>query len=278
MVRPRTAPPVPRFDRLELLGALLLVSSAGCTVPITRGLGEEDANRVVLALVREGLPASKETDEQAEGRWLVRVPSDDASEAAAILARDSLPPRTGPGILEALSGKALVPSRSSEHARLLAATAGELERSLQAVDGVLSARVHLGVPMEEALVVDQQHEPQPTASVLVRHAGAALPLPLPSIQRLVAGSVPGLDPARVSVVATGVPPAKRLPDRQLVRFGPVTITQGSLARARLVTAATVLMNLLLFGLLVGLWTRWRVARVALSEAQNDQASAPAAGR
>jgi type III secretion protein J len=260
-------------------GALLALALAtvGCSVPIARGLGEQDANRVVVALEREGVEASKEADEQSEGRWLVRVASEDASAATAVLAHDSLPPRTGPGVLDALSGEALVPSRTSEHARLLAGTASDLERSLQGIDGVLSARVHLAVAAQDPFAVDNRN-PSPTASVLLRHRGAVLPLSSVSIQQLVAGAVPGLDPNRVSVVSTPVPPTKRLPDRQLVRLGPVTVTRGSLTRARGIMAVAVLMNLALFGLLVGLWSRLRHARLALAEAQSEPAATNTPGR
>src|SRR5690606_39535045 len=65
------------------------------------------------------------------------------------------------------SDLSIVPSRLAEHARWSLGVAGELERSLRAVDGVLTARVHLAVPPRDSLAPEAAPE-RPSAAVLVR--------------------------------------------------------------------------------------------------------------
>jgi type III secretion protein J len=251
------------------MGALM----AACSVPVARGLDEQDANRVATALEQQGVAAAKETDPQAEGRWLVTVAPDDAPAATAVLVSENLPPRQSPGVLEAMGEEALVPSRASEHARLIAGIAGDLERSLRSIDGVLSARVHLAVPVEDPLALDDARPP-PTASVLLRHRGANPPVSVEAVKQLVARAVPALSSERVAVVATPVPRAKRAPERELARFGPITVTQGTSRTLRVTVVLVVVLNLALIGLLGALWTRLRRAQAALLELQSSGPQTP----
>ena len=173
-------------SRTAVLCAALL--GGGCAVPVAAGLEEPEANKVVVALDQVGVDAVKEADPQAEGRFKVSVPRDDAARALATMAEEQLPRTRARGVLEATDKGALVPSQAAEHAALVAGLAGELERSLGNVDGVLSARVHLNLPLRDAL--RDGAPPRSTASVLVEHRGATPPLALESIQRLVAGGAP----------------------------------------------------------------------------------------
>jgi len=247
----------------SLVFALALGLSA-CSVPIAAALDETDANLVVVTLEDNGVAASKEPDPQSEGRWRVSVGREDASAAVTVLSRESLPPPNVPGVLEALGKGSLVPSRSSEQARLIAGVAGELERSLRAVDGVLSARVHLAVPPGDPFASEEQRK-TPSASVLIRHRGATAPIAAGEVQRLVAGAIPGLDPLRVAVVTTPAPAGNHRPERDLSRFGPISVTRASLTPLRLIVGAVALGNLVLIAFLLFLWSRVRRAEKALGE-------------
>ena len=245
---------------------LLPLTLGGCTVPVAADLDEGSANQVVVALDEGGVNATKERDPDSEGRWRVTVPQSDGLTAAAILEQNNLPPDAAPGVLDALGDGSLVPSRASEHARLVAGTAGELERSLREVDGILAARVHLAVPPKDALSLGQAPQ-SPTASVLLRHHGATLPLTEADIQRLVAGAVPGLAPDHVSVVATPVPDARSPVDRSLTHFGPITVTRSSLPPLRVVVGAVVAINLALLVAVLLAWLRLRRTQLALEDAR-----------
>jgi type III secretion protein J len=255
------------WDTWRGLGVLLLAASAvACSVPVASGLEETSANRVVVALEQGGVAAIKDSDPAAEGRFRVSVARDDASAAVTILSQENLPPPSSPSVLEALGEGSLVPSRTAEHAKLIVGTAGELERSLRAIEGVNSVRVHLAVPAKNALTTEAK-EPAPTASVLLGFRGANPPLPIADVQRLIAGAVPGLTSEQVSVVMTAVATPPKPADRELARFGPITVTRSSMLPLRLLVVAAAVLNMLLIGLLLALWTRMRRADSALADAR-----------
>lgn len=250
--------------RAEGALALLLALNA-CTTAVASDLPEVEANRAVVALEAHGVSAEKERDPEVEGRFRVSVGRDDAAAAAGVLAQEAVPSRDNPGVLKSLGGGSMVPSRLAEHARLLAGISGELEQSLQAVDGVVSARVHLAAPEQNPL--DDQPPAKPSGSVLLRHRGASAPLAVSDIQRLVAGAVPGLSPSDVSVVATPAPASLRPTERELRRVGPITVTRASLSPLRFVAGGAVLLNLVLLGAVLVLWSKVRRTEDALGQAR-----------
>lgn len=253
----------------------LLSSSAvaalvlGCSVPIAAGLEEGDASEAVVALERGGVAADKERDPEREGTFRVLVSRDDSATALRVLAEEGLPPPTTPGVLDALGKGSLVPSRLSEHAKLVTGTGGDLERSLRALDGVVSARVHLAVPPRDPLSLGEVAAPT-TASVLIRHQGPRPPLGAAEIQRLVAGAVPGLAPDGVSVVMAPTPAPSRGATRDLARLGPLTVTRGSMTPLRGMIAVAVLSNLVLLGCLALLWVRVRRTEHALAASRSEE--------
>src|SRR3546814_7385874 len=81
----------------------------------------------------------------------------------------------------------------------LRAMEGELARTVQTLNGVDAARVHLVLPDREAF---SSTAPTPTASVVVRTRSVA-PLERSkayAIRHLVSSAVPGLEPASVTVL------------------------------------------------------------------------------
>src|SRR5690606_16948635 len=90
-------------------------------------------------------------------------------------------------------------SQFVEQVNFQRALEGELERSIQSVDSVQVARVHLAIPKASVFTRDQK---KPTASVLLNlHAGRSLDKrQVSAIVHLVASSVPDLPIANVTVV------------------------------------------------------------------------------
>jgi len=251
-----------------LLPAALIAALGACTIPVASDLDEAAANRVVAALGRNGVAADKERDSEHEGRFSVDVGRGDASFALAVMAREELPPRSSPGWADGLGQSSLIPSRADERAKLLMLTAGELERTLLGIEEVISARVHLALPERDALVADAARAP--TASVLLKHGGAAPPLTALEVQRLVAGAVPGLDPSSVMVVTKAVSQPVDRKGTELVRLGPLTTTRSSLPYLRWMIACVATLNACMVALLFALWLRGRrSARVRLAEAARE---------
>jgi type III secretion protein J len=146
----------------------------------------------------------------------VEVASGDAGRARRILAERELPRARTPGCGELFGEGGMVPTPVEEHARYLHALSGELSRSIESLDGVVEARVHLGLPQDDPLRPGQPRMPR--AAVLVRcrpTACAGVRTLEPGIRALVAGGAEGLSSETVSVLiaeAAAVPgrePSKR---------------------------------------------------------------------
>jgi type III secretion protein J len=196
--------------RLALLPLLL---AAGCgREEILHGLEENQANQILVALDEGGVRAEKRRDEGAEGAWRVEVDGAESARAQRLLAERELPRPRPAGFGEVFGKGSVVPTPSEERALYLHALSGELARSVEAIDGVTGARVHLALPPQDLLRPDPG--PPPRAAVLVKaRAGARgrLDALAPGIQALVAGSVAGLEPAAVSVVIAEAPPPASAP-------------------------------------------------------------------
>jgi len=245
-----------------------VVCCVACAVPVASTLDDSEANRVVVALGRASIDATKDVDPTAEGRWRVSVPRDDVPRALSVMRDDALPRTLPAGVLDSI-GKSLVPSEAAEHAELLAGIAGDLERTLEGVDGVLSARVHLNVPRS----TPSRDSPvlRGSASVLLEHRGSTPPLSADSVQRLVAGGVATLLPTDVAVVLVSRPTPAQPPGDALGHVGPIAVARSSLRplQASLVTLVALVAVLAATTLI--LHARLSRARAALAQAKASAA-------
>jgi type III secretion protein J len=191
--------------------ALAVLALAGCArEELLHGLDEPQANEVLVALDEGGIRADKARGDGTDAGWTVSVARDDASRAQRVLADRALPRARPAGFGEVFGKGSMVPTPTEEHALYLHALGGELARSVEAIDGVVEARVHLGLPQPDPLRPGER--PSPRAAVLVKcRAGscAAIRALEGGIRSLVAGAADGLAPAAVSVVvaeAADTPP------------------------------------------------------------------------
>lgn len=213
---------MPRTVSFVLMACLLLPACADDE--ILHGLDERQANEVLVALDGAGIRGSKGREEGTERAWIVSVPSRDAARAQRVLADASLPRARPPGFGDVFSKGSMVPTSTEEHALYLHALGGELALTIEAIDGVVGARVHVGIPQPDPLRPGERFPPR--GSVLVK----CLPVSCAAVRRLengirslVAGAADGLDPTAVSVVfaeatesASAVPPAGPRPSFALV--------------------------------------------------------------
>jgi type III secretion protein J len=200
--------PPPCRDRALLLLLLALLSLTACARDeLAHGLEEAQANQVLVALDEGGIRGEKRPDERGEGVWRVDVAGADAARAQRILAERELPRPRAPGFGEVFGKGSVVPTPTEERALYLHALSGELARSVEAIDGVIEARVHLALPEHDAF--HSGATPAARAAVLVkaRPGARARVEPLTAgIGALVAGAVAGLDAAEVSVIVTEAAP------------------------------------------------------------------------
>lgn len=221
---------------------LALLIGLGCTTPIRHGLDEPAANEVVTALERAGIGAEKTRDESAGASgFVVRVAQGDAVRALDRLHTLGLPRGPRSGFAEIYKSPGLVPTALEERARYVEALSGELERTLETIDGVLGARVHLVLAETDPLPLSDKPRVPAQAAVLLKTRAGAPPIAEPDVQKLVAGSVPGLAPAAVAVVLTpAADPASTSPT--LAAVGPLRVSPGT--RSLLVGTLVVVLAVL----------------------------------
>lgn len=216
----------------------LLVALAGCArEELLHGLDEPQANEVVVALDEGGIRAEKEREDAVDGGWTVSVPPRDASAAHRVLSERALPRARPAGFGEVFGKGSMVPTPTEEHALYLHALGGELARSVEAIEGVVEARVHLGLARPDPL--RSGTAPLPSGAVLVKCRPAACPAVRAlegGIRALVAGAADGLDPAAVSVVIAEATAAPRAPAASPRPRSPLLV---SLAAAAALGAAAL---------------------------------------
>ena len=153
-----------------------------------------DADKAAVVTALDAAKISSDVDD-AGG---VTVAEDDYHRARMLLASQDLP-KAAPGGYALLDGLPMGVSRAVEGERLRQARETELARSIQEIDSVAEARVHLATPEATVFVRDNA---APSASVILKlQPGRALSdAQVRSIVNLVASSVPGMKPDSVTIV------------------------------------------------------------------------------
>ncbi|RLB53201.1 MAG: secretion protein [Deltaproteobacteria bacterium] len=256
----------------RLAAALAVVVTAvglttGCQATIASELDEAQANAVVVALDGSGIGATKERSPGSDA-WDVLVPNDDVGPALSVLRSANLPREEAPGLAEIFGEPALIPTATEERARWVAAQSGELARSVEAMDGVLDARVHLALPMGRDRAFDEERPP-PRASVLVRKTPTSA-MREEAVRALIAGAIPDLAAESIAVVSVEVAPATTR-QASLVHIGPIAVTQGSAPILKAVFGGAFTLSALLALALLFTWVRLRRPRIETESADAEPA-------
>lgn len=228
--------------------------STACEAEVSSGLNEAQAHEIVLALDEAGIAATRLPADGSgpEPRYRVTVPSGDLVAAVAVMRERELPRRSPDGFAELFGDTGLIPNPSEERARFAAAVGGELSRTLESMDGVAHARVHVALPEVNTRLLDGR-SPGARASVLIEHRPGARPNEA-EVRALVAGAVQDLAREDVAVVQRET---RAIPTREphLARVGPVAVSRGTAATLKGILAASFALNLLLVAALISL-RRW----------------------
>lgn len=228
------------MQRAVLLSCAL--AAAGCGEALYTGLSEVEANRMRATLLQHGIDATKR--DAGEGRWSLDVSRDAAGRALQVLESAGLPAQKFGSTIESMRSDALVPSAGEDRARLAHGLSQELAQTIGGMDGVVHARVHLSIP--EKPTPGQRVVHPPSASVFVRHRpGHNLAAMSLAVKLLVARSVEGMTPERVSVITVALEPSPPAPVSEAARpmapkgVAPTTVAAIGVACALLGSAATL---------------------------------------
>ncbi|MGY3033746.1 type III secretion protein J [Bradyrhizobium sp. USDA 4354] len=183
-----------RLHALFLL--LLLLTLAGCKADLYTKVQEREANEMLGLLLSKGVDAIRVVGK--DGTSTIQVEEKQLAYSIELLNDQGLPRQSFKSLGEVFKGAGLVASPVEERARYVYALSEELSRTINDIDGVLSARVHVVLPKNDLL---RQDATPSSASVFIRHASnAKLSALLPQIKMLVANSIEGLSYDKVAVV------------------------------------------------------------------------------
>ncbi|HEX4891643.1 MAG TPA: flagellar basal-body MS-ring/collar protein FliF [Hyphomicrobiaceae bacterium] len=193
---------VRRLVLLGLVGLTVIGAVATASVllgrpvmqPIYTGLSAQDVTRITAALSEAGL--SFDVNEQ---RNAVLVPFGQASRARSLLAQKGLPAssRAGYELFDQMGSIGL--TTFMQEVTRVRALEGEIARTIQALDGVSAARVHLVLADPGSF---RRERREPSASVLLRVGDRWQNASAQAVRHIVAAAVPGMKIEHVSVAGT----------------------------------------------------------------------------
>ena len=192
--------------RLAIMGAIMLGMIGFFIFLTTRlatpsmvllygDLNADDSSRITSQLSSQNVPF-----ELLQGGSQIMVPSDRALKLRLSLASQGIPSGGSLGY-ELFDDQQTIGTTSFvQNINLVRALEGELARTIQTISSIRSARVHLVLPRRE-LFSREKH--QASASITLRMGDGLLEKDqIAGIQHLVAAAVPGLVPARVSIISS----------------------------------------------------------------------------
>src|SRR3954453_691712 len=160
--------------------------------PLFSNLASTDASAIVDELNAEGVAY-----ELADGGTTILVAKDSVYDLRLTMSGKGLPSGSDTGYA-LLDEQGITTSEFQQKVTYQRALEGELSKTLESLDGVRQAVVHVALPEDEVFVTDQK---EPTASVLLDlSAGTELSgEQITAVTNLVSSSIQGMKPDQVSV-------------------------------------------------------------------------------
>ena len=160
--------------------------------PLFTDLSLEDSAAIAKELDREGVAYQLRNDGN-----IIMVPADRVARLRMTLAGSGLPKGGGIGYEIFDKSDALGTTSFVQNINSLRALEGELSRTIQGIDRVEAARVHLVMPERPLFSRDKV---DPSASIVLKLRGTLEQSQVRAIRHLVATAVNGLSPQRISIV------------------------------------------------------------------------------
>ncbi|WP_018692192.1 type III secretion system inner membrane ring lipoprotein SctJ [Algicola sagamiensis] len=182
------------MKRIFVLISLLFLL-AGCKTELYSGLEQKEGNEMYAILLQGGFSVDK-TLEPKEKKVTLFVEEQQVAAAIEVLKRHGFPRDNFKSLGDIFPKEGLISSPTEERARFNYALSQDLSATLNAIDGVTKARVHIVLP-EEA---KNQDKVAPSASVFIKHLPEiSLEDQIPKIKLMVSNAIEGLNYEQVSV-------------------------------------------------------------------------------
>ncbi|MBJ7526232.1 MAG: flagellar M-ring protein FliF [Sphingomonadaceae bacterium] len=184
---------------LALTGALGLAAltyfalSTPAQAPLFQGLAEADKAAVADALQASGISYSLDP-----GTGAISVDAGNLHEARMLLAGQGLP-KAQPSGDAMVASLPMGSSRAVEGETLRGAREADLARTIEAIDAVKSARVHLATP-EASVFVRESKQPAASVMLTLQQGRSLSAAQVRAIRHLVASSVPNMSAEDVSII------------------------------------------------------------------------------
>ena len=195
------------FLRFLLLCPLLFLLSA-CQTELYTGLDEEQANAMLSVLLKRGLLAEKIA--KGKNGYAISVDEHQVVRALQELKENSLPRDSFQSLGTVFAGGGMISSASEEQAKMTWALSQELSNTFSRIDGVLTARVHVVLGVNDPL---NNVKIPATATVFLRHRPDSIVTTLVSeIRKATAGAVAALAYDNVTVMLVPVRESVTVPN------------------------------------------------------------------
>ena len=199
---------------LSVLGVASIYLNRPAYETLYVGLERSDVNQIGLVLADAGIGFDVASDGTT-----VLVPSGKTAAARMLLAEKGLPTSANAGYELFDNVGSLGLTSFMQQVTRVRALEGEIARTIQSINGIKAARVHLVMSERASFRRDEQ---QPSASVVIRATDLDAAKSAGAIRYLVAAAVPGLGVERVTVLdssgtllAAGDDPANSSASRSL---------------------------------------------------------------
>ncbi len=210
------------------ISIIVLLTGCKSVVDLHTNLSESDANEVVAALVSKGIGAKKIS---LKDGFSVQIDEADMARAVNLLSARGLPRRQKTSMGEIFKKEGVISTPLEERARYIYALSQELEFTLNEMDGVIAARVHVVLP--ERIAPGEPINPS-SAAVFIKHEKDYDPDIYSSrVKLLIASSIPGLVSDKQDKIAIVYSASeKQLIDTEWTMLGPFKMEVGSAAQLR----------------------------------------------
>ena len=216
-----------------MLIAIVFLFLTGCEQAVYNNLSEQDANDVLLTLLKGGIEAEKRAGEKG---YSIHVDGSKIAAAIGLLSSTGQPAQHYANLGEIFSRNGLISSPTEERVRFIYGVEQEIAKTLSNIDGVLVARVHIVLPANDPLSTQSKLS---SASVFLKYrADMNMQVVVPDVKDLVVRSVEGLTADKVAVTMFPARATLTAPDQV-----PITRFFGALVASSSMTTLWILLGI-----------------------------------